>query len=134
MNALKFGLLCALLGAFAAWLGLKFFPTQAGFIAAIQARALVVWTAAGVLGILGTLWILSGQRKSSLIEGIVLALISVPLVSLISLLFWWGFEPYTFSTGWVLAWDMLLKTWWLMVLVGLTAHWLRLAVLRPAAK
>ncbi|GEM48563.1 hypothetical protein [Deinococcus cellulosilyticus] len=125
MRSLRFGLCCALLGALSAWLGLKFFPTQAGFIAAPTAREMVVWSAAGVLGVLGAVWSLSGVRKSSLLEGILLALIGVPLVSLISLLFWWGPEPYTFSTAWVLGWDMLLKTWWLLILMGLGAHWLR---------
>ncbi|GGJ51059.1 hypothetical protein [Deinococcus roseus] len=125
MQALRFALLCAVLGAFAAWLGMMWFPTQAGFIASRSARQLVLWTAAAVPGLLGGLWHLSGERKSSPLEGMLLALLGVFLVGMVSLLFWWGPQPYTLQTGWMLSWDMLQKTWWVLLPVGLGLHFLK---------
>ncbi|WP_034341325.1 hypothetical protein [Deinococcus misasensis] len=126
---LKFALICTLLGAIGAFFGMQIFPTEAGFIAARMARVLVVCVAAGVLPVLGVLWVRSGHRKTSVLEGIMLAFLSVLMVSVLSLLFWWGVSMDTLQVGWTLGMGMVKKAWWAIVLLGLILH-----VLKPVAE
>lgn len=126
---LKFALICSLLGAIGAFFGMQIFPTEAGFIAARMARVLVVCAAAGVLPVLGMLWFSSGHRKTSVLEGIMLAFFAVLLVSVLSLLFWWGGSLDTLQVGWNLGVGMAKKAWWAIVLLGIILH-----VLKPVAK